>query len=135
MNNALLILNALGVYAIFRKRHFPEAVQLMKYIYRIYESMPGQEDIDLNTKLEVYRFFLQLTYVKDVTAAIKKEDSIPMFQNYIRLVKELSIYKDLLHQQILFIEVMAFLLRTNQSELPALINRLSMEALEAPTTN
>lgn len=97
--------------------------------------MPGQEDIDLNTKLEVYRFFLQLTYVKDVTAAIKKEDSIPMFQNYIRLVKELSIYKDLLHQQILFIEVMAFLLRTNQSELPALINRLSMEALEAPTTN
>lgn len=126
MNNALLMLNALGAYAIFRKRLFPEAIQLMKYIYILYDNMPAQEDIDLTTKIEVYRFFLQMTYVKDVLAVIEKDDYIIIFQQYIKIVKELSLYKDLLSQQILFIEVMAFLLRANQSELPAFINRLSI---------
>lgn len=134
MNNALLILNALGAYAIFRKRLFPEAIQLMKYVYMIYDNMPAQEDIVLNTKIEVYRFFLQMTYVKDVMEIISKGDYVIIFEKYINIVKDLSLYKDLLGQQILFIEVMAYLLRTNQSELPAFINKLSIEALEAPTT-
>ena len=46
----------------------------MKYIYVIFDNMPAQEDIDLNTKITVYRLFLQLTYVIDVKAVIKPAD-------------------------------------------------------------
>lgn len=49
-------------------------IQLMKYIYVIFDNMPAQEDIDLNTKITVYRLFLQLTYVIDVKAVIKPAD-------------------------------------------------------------